>query len=183
LRLQSLSRLDDADVFAFLQTHPLTSERIADAQARAGDKPLPPDHSLQFWLMNARARALTPQSHDALLREAHWFANAPADFPAQQAAWAYGQAVVLQRLNKPDAAAAALARAQAAARNAPAAERLPLDLLQTELLLATPLGPAWVKLGAAVVAAGYFLARRGILGTILSGMLAYWALSWISRIW
>lgn len=137
LRLQSLSRLDDADVFAFLQTHPLTSERIADAQARAGDKPLAPDHSLQFWLMNARARALTPQSHDALLREERRFASARADFPAQQVAWAYGQAVVLQRLNKPDAAAAALARAQTAARDAPAAERLPLDLLQTELLLAT----------------------------------------------
>ncbi|MDD4887857.1 MAG: peptidase M48 Ste24p, partial [Thiomonas sp.] len=121
----------------FLQTHPLTSERIADAEARGGDKPLPPDHDLMFWLMNARARALTPQSHDALLREEKQFSVDKAAFPAQQAAWAYGQAVVLQRLKRFDAASAALARAQAAAANTPAAERLPLDLLQTDLLLDT----------------------------------------------
>ena len=137
LRLQNLSRLDDADVFAFLQTHPLTSERIADAQARGGSKPLPPDHNLLFWLMNARARALTPQSHDAMLREERQFGTAKADFPAQQAAWAYGQAVLLQRLQRADAAAAALARAQALAAHAPAAERLPLELLRIELLLPT----------------------------------------------
>ena len=137
MRLQTLSRLDDADVFAFLQTHPLTSERIADAEARGGNKPLPPDHDLMFWLMNARARALTPQSHVALLRADKQFAADAAAFPAQQAAWAYGQAVVLQRLKRFDAASAALARAQSAAANLSAAERLPLDLLQTELLLDT----------------------------------------------
>ena len=137
LRLQTLSRLDDADVFAFLQDHPLTSERIADAQARGGNKPLPPDHSLLFWLMNARARALTAQTHDALLREQRRFASDKAGFVAQQAAWDYGQAVVLQRLKRDDAALAALARAQAAAAGEPAAQRLPLDLLHAELLLAT----------------------------------------------
>jgi branched-subunit amino acid transport protein len=73
------------------------------------------------------------------------------------------------------------ARVKVALRYAPAAALA--AVVAPELLLATPLGPAWVKLGAAVVAAGYFLARRGILGTILSGMLAYWVLSWISRIW
>ncbi|MFZ5578278.1 MAG: M48 family metalloprotease [Pseudomonadota bacterium] len=137
LRLQSLSRLDDSDVLAFLQTHPLTSERIADAEARGGYKPLPPDHDLMFWLMHARAQALTPTSHDALLREMQHFSTAKADFPAQQAANAYGQAVLLQRLGRTDAAAAALARARAAAGDAPAAERLPLDLLQVELQLAS----------------------------------------------
>jgi predicted Zn-dependent protease len=136
-RLQNLSRLDDSDVFAFLQTHPLTSERIADAQARGGNKPLPPDHDLMFWLMNARARALTPQTHDAMLREEKQFGANKVAFPAQQAAWAYGQAVLLQRLKQFDAASAALARAQSAAGHMPAAERLPLDLLRAELLLNT----------------------------------------------
>lgn len=136
-RLQNLSRLDDSDVFAFLQTHPLTSERIADAQARGGNKPLPPDHDLMFWLMNARARALTPQTHDAMLREEKQFGANKVAFPAQQAAWAYGQAVLLQRLKQFDAASAALARAQSAAGHTPAAERLPLDLLRAELLLNT----------------------------------------------
>ena len=135
LRLQNLSRLDDSDVLAFLQTHPLTSERIADAQARGGNQPLPPDHDLMFWLMHARARALTPTKRDAMQREEKRFSADKAAFPAQQAAIAYGQAVLLQRLGRFDAAAAALTRAQAAAASAPAAERLPLDLLQAELLL------------------------------------------------
>lgn len=136
-RLQDLSRLDDADVYAFLQDHPLTAERIADAEARGGNKPLPPDHGLMFWLMNARARALTPQTHDALLHAEEDFASRPAAFPAQQAAWAYGQAVTLLRLKRLDAARQALDRAQAAASTFTAADRLPLDLLQTELLLDT----------------------------------------------
>lgn len=135
-RLQSLSRLDDGDVLAFLQTHPLTSERIADAEARGGNQPLPPDHDLLFWLMHARARALTPTTHDALLREEQRFHADKAGFPAQQAALAYGQAVLLQRLGRFDAAAVALDRAQTSARDAPAPERLPLDLLQVELQLA-----------------------------------------------
>ena len=134
-RLQSLSRLDDGDVLAFLQTHPLTSERISDAEARGGSQPLPPDHDLMFWLMHARARALTPATHDALLREERRFNADKAGFPAQQAGIAYGQAVVLQRLKQFDAAALALARAQNAAAGQPAIERLPLDLLQIELLL------------------------------------------------
>jgi branched-subunit amino acid transport protein len=73
------------------------------------------------------------------------------------------------------------ARVKVALRFAPAAALA--AVVAPELLLETPLGPSWVKLGAAVVAAGYFYARRGILGTILSGMLAFWALSWIGRIW
>jgi len=135
LRLQSLSRLDDSDVLAFLQTHPLTSERIADAQARGGNQPLPPDHDLMFWLMHARARALTPTTADAMRREQQRLRADKAAFPAQQAADAYGQAVLLQRLGRFDDSAQALARAQAAAGDAPAAERLPLDLLRIELLL------------------------------------------------
>jgi branched-subunit amino acid transport protein len=73
------------------------------------------------------------------------------------------------------------ARVKIALRFAPAAALA--AVVAPELLLLTPLGPPWVKLGAAFVAAGYFFARRGILGTILSGMVAYWALSWISRTW
>lgn len=73
------------------------------------------------------------------------------------------------------------ARVKIALRFAPAAALA--AVVAPELFLLTPLGPPWVKLGAAVVAAGYFFARRGILGTILSGMLAFWALGWIPRVW
>lgn len=65
-------------------------------------------------------------------------------------------------------------RLRLALRYAPAAALA--AVVAPELLLHTSLGPSWVKLGAAAVASGYFLWRRGILGTILTGMLAYWVL-------
>ena len=65
-------------------------------------------------------------------------------------------------------------RLRLALRFAPAAALA--AVVAPELLLHTSLGPSWVKLGAAVVASGYFLWRRGILGTIVTGMLAYWML-------
>jgi branched-subunit amino acid transport protein len=65
-------------------------------------------------------------------------------------------------------------RLRLALRYAPAAALA--AVVAPELLLSTDLGPSWVKLGAAVVASGYFLWRRGILGTIVSGMAAYWLL-------
>lgn len=134
-RLQNLSRLDDSNVFAFLQDHPLTSERIADAEARGGDKPLPPDHTLLFWLMNARARALSPATHDAMHQELAELSKRSAGFPAQEAAWAYGAAVLDQRLGDLTAAGKALARADAAAQSFSAQQRLPLDLLRVDLQL------------------------------------------------
>ena len=65
-------------------------------------------------------------------------------------------------------------RLRLALRYAPAAALA--AVMAPELLLATNLGPSWIKLGAAGVASGYYMWRRGILGTIVSGMLAYWAL-------
>ncbi|MDE2252989.1 MAG: M48 family metalloprotease [Betaproteobacteria bacterium] len=139
-RLQSLSRLDNASVFAFLQDHPLTSERIADAQARGGNQPLPPDRSLPFWLMNARARVLTYQRTDDLRRLAEQLAqpspDRPQDFPAQQVAWAYGQALAWLDIKRLRAADAALEEATRLSASFSAHDRLPLDLAQGEMLLA-----------------------------------------------
>lgn len=135
-RLQNMSRLDNADVYAFLQDHPLTSERIADAEARGGNQPLPPDHSLRFWLMNARARMLTFTHADDLRRLAAELADKPAEFPAQQAAWAYGQALALQAVGQKDAASLALQRADASAAGFTPKDRLPLDIERGEMLLA-----------------------------------------------
>ncbi len=164
-RLQSLSRLDDADVYAFLQDHPLTSERIADAQARGGDQPLPPDRTLGFWLMNARARALGPANRDALRSELAELKKRPATFPAQRAAWAYGAAVIEQRLGDLAAAQRELQAAEAAAQDFLEAERLPLRLLRTELLLAgdpaeaLPQAQALAKDAPTSIAARHLLAR------------------------
>ncbi len=135
-RLQNMSRLDNADVYAFLQDHPLNSERIADAQARGGNQPLPPDHSLRFWLMNARARVLTENRSDAWRRLALELADKPARFPAQRVAWAYGQALALQAMGQFNPAAQALQRAQTDAAAFSPSERLPLDLAHGDWLLA-----------------------------------------------
>ena len=138
-RLQSMSRLDGGDVFAFLQDHPLDSERIADAQARGGDKPLPPDRSLGFWLMNARARALNLRRAEDLRRLAGLFvrpgAGLPRRWPAQLAAWAYGEALCWRGAGDAARAREALQRARALSTAFGDVERLPLDLLDGELLL------------------------------------------------
>ena len=139
-RLQSLSRLDDSDVYAFLQDHPLTSERIGDAEARGGNQPLPPDTTLSFWLMNARARALEPTRADDLRRLARSMQQPqpgrPERWPAQHAAWAYCAAMAWLGAGDTGQAEASLDHARQLAAGFDAAQRVPLDLLQGDLLLA-----------------------------------------------
>lgn len=63
-KLQRTNRLYDTSAPAYLRTHPLTSERIADMQARSESSPyLQVTDSLDFELVRARLRALegTPQ--------------------------------------------------------------------------------------------------------------------------
>ncbi len=140
-RLQYLSRLDDPNVFAFLQDHPLTSARIADAEARAGNQPLPPDTSLRFWLMNARARALQPTHHEGLRTLALAMRapqpGRPDRYPAQRCAWAYAEALAWLRAGELARSDHALLRAQQLAAGFDALQRLPLQLLRVDWLLAS----------------------------------------------
>jgi len=58
-KLEQANRLNDSGAYPYLRSHPLTSERIAEAQARLGTKAVPtsnprPEHAL----MRARARVL-----------------------------------------------------------------------------------------------------------------------------
>ncbi len=71
-------------------------------------------------------------------------------------------------------------RLRLALRFAPAAALS--GVVAPELLLpgAAP-GAVWVRLGAAALAAAYFLWRRQILGTIVCGMLGYWLLGALAR--
>jgi beta-barrel assembly-enhancing protease len=66
-RLQKSSRLYDNNAPAYLRTHPLTTERIADMQNRAQDVPYrqTPD-SLGFRLVRAKLRAEQGTPRDAL---------------------------------------------------------------------------------------------------------------------
>jgi predicted Zn-dependent protease len=70
-KLQQASRLNDSGGFPYLRSHPLTTERMADMQARAGQaasvgvvKTLEMEHAL----IAARARVLSNASVDALRR-------------------------------------------------------------------------------------------------------------------
>ena len=67
-KLQQAAGLNDSGAFPYLRSHPLTTERMADMQARqqlnvVGPKPLP---DMAHAMMAARARVLSQSSPDAL---------------------------------------------------------------------------------------------------------------------
>ncbi len=67
-KLQQASRLNDNGSFPYLRTHPLTTERIADMQARAqfNARPPLPALSLHQAMITARAQVLSNPGVDAL---------------------------------------------------------------------------------------------------------------------
>lgn len=72
-RLQRASRFYDSSAPAYLRTHPLTSDRIADMEARSASAPYQQvQDSLDFQLVRARLRAAdgTPQDAVAAARAA-----------------------------------------------------------------------------------------------------------------
>jgi predicted Zn-dependent protease len=67
-RLQRASRFYDSSAPAYLRTHPLTTDRIADMQARSEDAPYQQvEDSLDFQLVRARLRAQEDSPADAVL--------------------------------------------------------------------------------------------------------------------
>ncbi|MHB1401183.1 MAG: beta-barrel assembly-enhancing protease [Thiobacillus sp.] len=66
-RLQRANRFYDSSAPAYLRTHPLTSDRIADMQARSEDAPYQQvEDSLDFQLVRARLRAQEGSPADAV---------------------------------------------------------------------------------------------------------------------
>ena len=114
-RLQKAGRLYENNAPAYLRTHPITSERIADAQNRIQGLPYrqTPD-SLDFQLVRAKLRAGQGTPRDALtqleadLRDKK-FSN--------EIAAHYGLAVALLRAQQPERAAAELAPLQKTAEH------------------------------------------------------------------
>lgn len=99
-RLQQANRLNDNGSWPYLRTHPLTSERIADMQARtAPGQPLP-SATLEHAMMAARAQVLAQSEPDRLRQ----WADAPGteEFrqldPVQQAGRLYAAALSQQQL-------------------------------------------------------------------------------------
>ena len=106
-RLQKYTGLYDNGAPAYLRTHPLTSERIADIENRVVDDPRPPVAAPEFRLIQARIRAITEPPR----RAAEYFREQIERGPdeARRAAH-YGLAVLALRARDPAGARAHLAK-------------------------------------------------------------------------
>ncbi len=100
-KLQQATRLTDSGAYPYLRSHPLTTERIADMQARlpAGPQAAAAQPALEHALLRARAEVLSQSDADAL---AAWPAKlagpAFAALPGwQQAGYLYGAALAASR--------------------------------------------------------------------------------------
>jgi predicted Zn-dependent protease len=158
-KLQQASRLNDTGGFPYLRSHPLTTERMADMQARIGQASTPTgavagtgaagagDLSLEHAMVSARARVLSNGAVDALR---NWATQADAAHlerlkPAQQAGVLYGATFAALKLRDFASANALLTRLGNLARSDAAAARL-VRLLAAELALAQNDGARALKL-------------------------------------
>jgi predicted Zn-dependent protease len=89
----------------YLRTHPVSVSRIAEADNRAANMPKPaPTDGRDFYLVQARLRALTEKQPDTALK---WYEDRKdrADIsPAESDALFYGTAIALQRKGEYDEA-------------------------------------------------------------------------------
>lgn len=166
-RLQQTTRLYENNAGAYLQTHPLTSERIGDMQNR--DQFLPyrqvPD-SLDFLLVKARLRAMQGRADEAVRQ----FADLLAERKFQsEAATRYGYALALSRAQQWEAAWREIEAVRALRQSSGLIEHLAADIrigmgdakrglqIYREAMLRYPLDRSLVYgLGAALVGSGQF---------------------------
>jgi predicted Zn-dependent protease len=149
-KLQQSSRLNDAGGFPYLRSHPLTTERIADMQARvrqSGEASLLPQTTPEHAMVAARARVLSNSAVDALRI---WDLQAqPANLAklplTTQIGTLYGASFAALKLRDFALARAALARLQALLGQDAAALHLS-RLLALEIALAQGDIPAAEKL-------------------------------------
>ncbi|ARU32963.1 peptidase M48 [Sulfuriferula sp. AH1] len=127
-RLQKYSRLYDNNAPAYLRTHPLTSERIADMQNRAANLPHKQvADSIEFQLMRTKLRVLNQSPSTAVteftddVRDKRY-----ADLTAAQ----YGLTLALMRAQKYDAAEAAYQKLRQSGRSSPIIDSLGARLKQ-----------------------------------------------------
>ena len=138
-KLQQASRLNDNGAYPYLRSHPLTTERIADMQARqalAAHGPVNAATTLEHAMISARARVLSNPGVDALralLVEANGTKLATLA-PARQASVLYGAALAASRLRDFGNAKVSLERLTGLVRADAPAMRL-ARLLEAEIAL------------------------------------------------
>lgn len=141
-RLQTQSRLYENNAPAYLRTHPLTFERIADIQNRLAAIPYRQvSDSLEFSLVRARVQAAEGEARDAV-RE---FDVRTRERPTVEA-W-YGLSLASLRAGDWQQAGHALDKASAIAADSPL-----LDLARVELLIARGQAAEAAKISAAALA-------------------------------
>jgi len=140
-RLQAQGRLYESNAPAYLRTHPLTHERIADIQSRVAHMPYQQrEDSLEYLFVRARVQAEEGDAQEAMKR----FELKVKDHP-EASSW-YGLARAAIRANDLDRARAALAEL------APYETRTPLvPLLRGEILMAANQTEEAVKVLAVAV--------------------------------
>jgi predicted Zn-dependent protease len=121
-RLQKSTRLYDNNAPAYLRTHPLTTERIADMQNRVQDAPYRQRADpVEFQLVRAKLRATDGKPEDAVA----FFRGALADKRfGEEMPMRYGYAVALARAKQFGAADAEIARVRKAGPPHPMYETL-----------------------------------------------------------
>jgi predicted Zn-dependent protease len=139
-RLQQSTRNYSDVVPAWLQSHPLTTERIADIKARVREQPYKQRvDATDFSLMRARARVLQDESEKGLI-ESQQFFKIQTDSPSRQqvAAGQYGLAMIAQRRRDYAGAQAWLDKARATLDKPPipGAFSSPMPRGQTDSMLA-----------------------------------------------
>jgi predicted Zn-dependent protease len=137
---------DDGTVPGYMRTHPITTERIADAQNRAASLPYKQHlDSAEFQLVRAKLRAESGDARNA----AEYFRSSVLDKRyASESAARYGLASALLRARRPKEANAELARARAAGAAGPMVETLAARVrvaLGDRAGAATLLGEAYAK--------------------------------------
>ena len=122
-RMQTASRSYSDLTPAYLQSHPLTTERIADIQARIREQPYKQRlDSLDFYLVRSRARVLQDESSQGLAEAKVFFENQMLQPSRQQICAAqYGLAMVALKKGDMAKAQSWLDKARATAEQAPAA--------------------------------------------------------------
>jgi predicted Zn-dependent protease len=145
-KLQQANRFNDSGAFPYLRSHPLTSERIAEARTRAqhahGGRAARSDLPSVTWhaLMVGRARALGQPSAEALQARLQEARQLPASAPAAQVlATGYAAAWAAAQLRDAGTAQAWLQRLGPwVGDDAPARQALDLLAIEQALMLGRP---------------------------------------------
>ncbi len=136
--LDKANRLSDAGAFPYLRSHPLTIERIAESQTRAGvDRVAQTRSDVEHELMRARARVLMDPAAGALRAHVQALQQPPAGRVLSPAGTAYAAALAGVQLQDAAATRAGLQALSTAWAGQTGSKRW-LDLLQVEAALALP---------------------------------------------